>query len=129
VTPAQAADVLDLWAAKATNNDNRIACRMGAAALRGPALADLRAMIQGSRVSLTLLEDDPELGPWAASIDYRVEGKPYSLAEVGSTFGEALTLLRDAIARRNAKVEKKAADIEYERVEREGIQNGPEKPA
>lgn len=69
------------------------------------ALQKLRAH---SRASVQRLEDDPDLGPWCAWIEWRenapVDGKemvcPHEMAELGKTPQEALLKLREALEKK-----------------------------
>jgi hypothetical protein len=84
-------------------------------------MADLRALIPGSRVSLTLLEEDPAIGPWAAYIEWREGGIPRGLTTLGATHEEVMEALRESIATRRPEPVKSPEALEYERVERADI--------
>lgn len=134
MTPADALAIVATIGKRLRDPAELEAFRMAYAALKTPLEAEIEAVRKlrpQASVSLQCVESDPELGPWAASIEWREYTKigaieriaSHEVAELGKTPQEALVKLREALGRIPAP--KTPEDAAYEAAERAAIQGEP----
>lgn len=112
MTPTEALPIIAAIGKRLKDPQELEAFRLAFRALQNPLEAQIEALQtlrQGSRVSVRRLEDDPELGPWCAWIEWREYSTyqmgvrteyPREMAELGKTPQEAISKLREALEKK-----------------------------